>query len=48
MNTSKIIHTATLNKCADLIREQQSSFLTVKAWCEQHQVSKDKFFLLEA
>ena len=44
MNTSKIVHTATFNKWADLIREQQSSSLTVKAWCEQHQVSKDKFF----
>ena len=48
MNTSKIVHTATFNKWADLIREQQSSSLTVKAWREQHQVSKDKFFLLEA
>ena len=44
MNTSKIVHAATLNKWADLIREHQSSSLIVKAWCEQHQVSKDKFF----
>ena len=44
MNTSKIVHQANLTKWADIIREQQSSSLPVKSWCEQHQVSRDQFF----
>lgn len=44
MNTSKIVHQAKLNKWADIIRDQQSSSLTVKDWCSQHQVSKDQFY----
>lgn len=44
MNTTKIIHQTNLNKWADIIRDQQSSSLTVKDWCSQHQVSKDQFY----
>ena len=32
------------DKWADIIRDQQSSSLTVKDWCSQHQVSKDQFY----
>lgn len=44
MNTTQIIHQPNLNKWADIIRDQQSSSLTVKDWCSQHQVSKDQFY----
>ena len=44
MNTTQIVHQTNLNKWADIIRDQQSSSLTVKDWCSQHQVSKDQFY----
>ena len=44
MNTTQIVHQTNLNKWTDIIREQQSSSLTVKDWCSQHQVSKDQFY----
>ena len=44
MNTTQIVHQTNLNKWADIIRGQQSSSLTVKDWCSQHQVSKDQFY----
>lgn len=44
MNTTQIVHQTNLDKWADIIRDQQSSSLTVKDWCPQHQVSKDQFY----
>lgn len=44
MNTTQIVHQTNLKKWADIIRDQQSSSLTVKDWCSQHQVSKDQFY----
>ncbi|MBE5872191.1 MAG: hypothetical protein E7294_13205 [Lachnospiraceae bacterium] len=44
MNTSKVVHQAKLNTWADLIRDQQSSSLSVASWCEQHQLSKDQYY----
>ena len=44
MNATQIVHQTNLNKQADIIRAQQSSTLTVKDWCSQHQVSKDQFY----
>jgi len=47
MNTSKVIHQAKLNDCANVIREQQANSLSVAQWCEQNQLSKTQFLLLE-
>ena len=44
MKTSKVVHQAKLNTWADLIRDQQSSSLSIASWCEQHQLSKDQYY----
>ncbi len=48
MNTSKLFTRQPLINGLTLYVNNTQVFLTTKAWREQHQVSKDKFFLLEA
>ncbi len=39
MNAKQTLHQASLAKWASLFKEQAASGLTVKAWCEQNNVS---------
>ena len=44
MSTNSLIHQAKLAEWAPHIADQKASGLTVTAWCEQNNISRDKFF----
>jgi hypothetical protein len=44
MNSASLVHQAKLRKWSDLIRDQQSSSLSVASWFKQQQLSKNKFY----
>lgn len=44
MSTNSLLHQARLAEWAPHIADQKASGLTVTAWCEQNNISRDKFF----
>ena len=44
MNVSKVTHQVKLDRWTTLLNEQKSSGLSVKDWCSQNGISRDRFF----
>lgn len=44
MNVSKVTHQVKLDRWTTLLNEQKSSGLSVKDWCSQNNISRDRFF----
>ena len=44
MNSTKIQHQYSLEKWADIIRQQQASGLTIKQWITENNIRRDAFF----
>ncbi len=44
MNIAQVTHQAKLDRWTGILKEQNSSGLSVKDWCSQNGISRDQFF----
>lgn len=44
MNVSKVTHQVKLDRWTAILKEQNSSGLSIKDWCSQNGITRDQFF----
>ncbi len=44
MNISKVTHQVKLDRWTAILKEQNSSGLSIKDWCSQNGITRDQFF----